>query len=183
MICVDVDLITPCLKDAVTGEMVDTEVIRIRRKSFLRKYNKKNGWYISWEKLAEEHEIYALVVHGTVDIQGLVAIKNDLEMGALVARWMVAAPWNNPMAVGKDRRRYYGVGGHLFAIAAAKSREYGYEGEFTGVAATRKLQEYYKKAFGALSIRSMHPYQIVITAESARQIEEVYTDEWTEEEV
>ncbi len=33
MICVDVDLITPCLKDAVTGEMVDTEVIRIRRKS------------------------------------------------------------------------------------------------------------------------------------------------------
>jgi len=67
MICVDVDLITPCLKDAVTGEMVDTEVIRIRRKSFLRKYNKKNGWYVSWEKLANDHEIYALVIHGTVE--------------------------------------------------------------------------------------------------------------------
>ena len=183
MICVDVDLITPCLKDAVTGEMVDTEVIRIRRKSFLRKFNKKNGWYTSWEELAEEHEIYALVVQGTVDIQGLIAIKNDMEMRALVAQWMVSAPWNNPMMVGEGQKRYYGVGGHLFAIAVAKSREYGYDGEFTGAAATRKLQEYYKMAFGALSVRSMHPYQIVITAESARHIEEAYTYEWTEEEL
>ncbi|MCR5530891.1 MAG: hypothetical protein K6F26_03490 [Lachnospiraceae bacterium] len=183
MICVDVDLITPCLKDAVTGEMVDTEVIRIRRKSFLRKFNKRTGWYASWEELAEEHEIYALVVHGTVDIQGLIAIRNDLEMKALVAQWMVSAPWNNPMMDGEDQKRYYGVGGHLFAIAAAKSREYGYDGEFTGVAASRKLQEYYEKTFGAISYRLMHPYQIIITAESARQIEKVYTYEWTEEEI
>ncbi|MBR7000430.1 MAG: hypothetical protein IKI01_07435 [Lachnospiraceae bacterium] len=105
-----------------------------------------------------------------------------MEMGALVARWMVSGPWNNPMAVGEGKRRYYGVGGHLFAIAAAKSREYGYDGEFTGVAAPRKLMEYYEKTFGAIPIHSIHPYQIVITAESAYHIEEVYTYEWTEEE-
>ena len=55
-------------KDARTGELVQTEVIRIKRKSFLKKYNKKNGWYTNWESLADENEIYALVVEGSVDI-------------------------------------------------------------------------------------------------------------------
>jgi hypothetical protein len=183
MICVDVDLITPCLKDAVTGEMVDTEVIRIRRKSFLRKFNKRTGWYVSWDKLAKDHEIYALVVHGTVDIQGLIAIKNDLEMGTLVARWMVSAPWNNPIVVGEDQKKYYGVGGHLFAIAAAKSREYGYDGEFTGPVVNQRLQEYYAEKFGAIMLHGLYQFQIIITAENARRLEEVYTYEWTDEEV
>lgn len=35
-----IDDLTPCLKDNSTGELVETEVIRIRRKSFLSKYNK-----------------------------------------------------------------------------------------------------------------------------------------------
>lgn len=43
MINVWIDEFTPCLKNTNTGELVQTEVIRIRRKSFLRKYNKKNG--------------------------------------------------------------------------------------------------------------------------------------------
>ena len=43
MINVYIDEFTPCLKDVETGELVDTEVIRIKRPSFLRKYNKRNG--------------------------------------------------------------------------------------------------------------------------------------------
>ena len=35
MINVLIDEFTPCLKDAYTGEIVQTEVIRIKRKSFL----------------------------------------------------------------------------------------------------------------------------------------------------
>ena len=38
-----IDEFTPFLKDGETGELVDTEVIRIKRPSFLRKYNKRNG--------------------------------------------------------------------------------------------------------------------------------------------
>ena len=45
MINVFIDEITLCLSDAKTGELVQTEVIQITRKSFLKKYNKKNGWY------------------------------------------------------------------------------------------------------------------------------------------
>ena len=74
VINVFIDEFTPCLKDAKTGELVETEVVRIRRKSFLRKYNKKNGWFTNWEDLTDENEIYALVVQGSVDVQGLVAI-------------------------------------------------------------------------------------------------------------
>jgi hypothetical protein len=33
-----------------------------------------NGWYTNWAELANENEIYALVVEGSVDIQGLVAV-------------------------------------------------------------------------------------------------------------
>ena len=39
MINVMIDEFTPCLKDARTGELVQTEVIQIKRKSFLKKYN------------------------------------------------------------------------------------------------------------------------------------------------
>lgn len=43
MINVIIDEFTPCLKDSKTGELVQTEVIRIKRKSFLRKYNQKTA--------------------------------------------------------------------------------------------------------------------------------------------
>ena len=42
-----IDVFTPCLKDNITGEVVNTEVIRIRRKSFLGKFNRKSGWYVN----------------------------------------------------------------------------------------------------------------------------------------
>ena len=73
MIHVFIDTITPCLSDAKTGELVQTEVIQITRKSFLKKYNNKNGWYTNWDQLIDDNEVYALVVEGSVDIQGLVS--------------------------------------------------------------------------------------------------------------
>ena len=45
MINIWIDEMTPCLKDAVTGEYIPTEVIRIVRKSFLNKFNRSNSWY------------------------------------------------------------------------------------------------------------------------------------------
>lgn len=77
MITFYLDEITPCLKDVKTGGIVDTEVVRIRRKSFLSKFNKKTGWYVNWGRMPNDVEIYALVLKGTMDIQGLIAIKND----------------------------------------------------------------------------------------------------------
>ena len=47
MITFTIDEITACLKDTQTGDTVETEVIRIRRKSFLSKFNEKTGWYVN----------------------------------------------------------------------------------------------------------------------------------------
>ena len=43
MITFRIDEFTPCLKEVETGEIYDTEVVRLKRKSFLSKFNKKTG--------------------------------------------------------------------------------------------------------------------------------------------
>lgn len=116
---------------------MQTEVIRIKRKSFLRKYNKKNGWYTNWVSLADKNEIYALVVEGAVDIQGLIAVARNKDMKALYISWMCASPENNKQLT--DSVKYFGVGGHLFAIAAPKSISFGYDGYMNGFAADQAL--------------------------------------------
>lgn len=181
MINVYIDEFTPCLKDAKTGELVQTEVIRIKRKSFLKKYNKRNGWYVNWESLADENEIYALVVEGSVDIQGLVAIAKDIDMQAIYITWMCTNPVNNKLI--NSEVKYLGVGGHLFAIAAQKSVEYGFDGYMYGFAADRELLEHYIKAFNCEFIGVLHPFQFAIDTENAARIREVYDYEWTDEEI
>ena len=181
MINVWIDEFTPCLKDAKTGELVQTEVIQIKRKTFLKKYNKKNGWYVNWADLLNEAEIYALVVEGSVDIQGLVAIAPNADMGAIYIDWMCASPDNNKQLT--DNVRYMGVGGHLFAIAAKKSVDYGYDGLIYGFAANKALLDHYMKAFNGEYIGMLHPYQFAIDEVNSRKIMEVYDYEWTDEQI
>ena len=115
MLNVWVDEFTPCLKDNYTGALIETEVMRIKNKSFLSKFNKKNGWYVNWGNLVNEHEIYALVTKGNTDIQGLVALQKSDDLQAVYVAWMCVSPYNNPQIA--HPVRYAGVGGHLFAIA------------------------------------------------------------------
>lgn len=178
MINVWIDELTPCLKDATTGEMISTEVLRVVRKSFLEKYNEKTGWYVDWASLLDTDEIYALVVKGTVDIQGLVAIERDDDSRAIYVSWMVAAPQNNKMLT--ENIKNLGVGGHLFAIAADKSVEYGYDGFLYGFAANKELLEHYMESFKADFIGMRHPYQFMIDDIGAKEIREVYDYEWTD---
>lgn len=181
MINVTIDEFTPCLKDARTGELVQTEVIRIRRKTFLKKYNKKNGWYTNWDKLADENEIYALVVEGSVDIQGLVAIARNDDMRAVYISWMCTSPENNKLIT--DNVKYLGVGGHLFAIAAKRSNDFGYDGYMYGYAANAELLRHYVDVFQGEVIGVLHPYQFAIDEDGAKMIMEAYDYEWTDEEI
>ena len=68
MIFVNIDGFFPCLKDEKTGELVETEVVRCVRKTFLKKYNERNNWFVNWDELLDEYEVYALVIKGTSDI-------------------------------------------------------------------------------------------------------------------
>lgn len=183
MINVWIDQFTPCLVDSDTGDIVPTEVIRLRRKSFLRKYSKKNGWYVDWTDLLDDNEIYALVVEGTVDIQGLVALKPVKDFGAVLVSWMVSAPHNNKQLLEDEKPKYLGVGGHLFAVAAQMSVEYGYDGVITGNAANKELVKHYCDVFDADFLGILHPYQIMIGEEASARIMEVYDYEWTDDEL
>ncbi len=135
MITVWIDEFTPCLKDALTGDIIETEVVQVTRKSYLAKYNQQTQWYINWASLLDENEVYALVIKGTTDIQGLIALQNNEDMRAVYITWMCVAPQHNKQIVLESK--YLGVGGHLFAIAVDKSIEYGFDGVITGFAANK----------------------------------------------
>ena len=183
MITVDIDELTPCLRDVKTGDIVETEVLKIGRKSFLSKFNAKTGWYTNWGLLAKENEIYALVIKGTVDIQGLVAIDPRKNRDALYVSWMVAAPHNNQDICGKDNQKYFGTGGHLFAVAIMKSVEYGCGGAIFGFACDENKLKHYKKWFNAEHIGILHEYHFLIADKAAVKVVEDYNYEWSDDEL
>lgn len=160
---------------------METEVIRMVRPSLLRKYNKSNGWYENWGELVKRYSVYALVLKGTVNVQGLIALRLDEETKATYVAWMVA----NPRSAGNitENKQYTGIGGHLFAIAADKSLEFGTGGEFYGFAMDRRLLEHYVDRFGAIPIGVLHQFHFIIDGEHARAIREEYTYEWTDEQL
>lgn len=180
MITFRIDEFTPCLTDASTGEIYDTEVIQIKRKSFLSKFNQKTGWYINWGKFSDETTVYALVLKGTMDIQGMVALELDEDSRAVYLSWGCVAPQNNIWKYGK--KRFCGVGGHLIAIASEISVKHGYEGYIVSEAMNRQLLEYYISEFGAIRLPGIdHPYRFMLSDAATQKIREVYNYEWTED--
>lgn len=179
MIAITIDEYTPCLKNTKTGEIIETEVIRLRRKSFLAKYNKRTGWYVNWSKFSPEAEIYALVIKGTVDIQGLIALEDAPQSKAVHILWAVAAPQNNVYRYGK--KLYAGVGGHLFAIAGNRSVKLGYGGLVYGEAMDQEIMDYYIENYGAEFFPfgiPKHPFRIIIDSDAMKRITEEYTYEY-----
>ncbi len=180
MITFKVDEVIPCLKDTETGEIFDTEVIRIRRRSFLSKFNRNTGWYINWSKFSEGTEIYALVLKGTIDIQGLIAISYDDEAKAVYAQWGCVSPHNNIWQYGK--KKYSGVGGHLIAIASDLSVRHGYDGFIYAEAMDKELYDYYCREFNAMPLPPINnPYRFMLSDVSTARIREVYNYEWTDD--
>jgi hypothetical protein len=175
LLTVWIDKITPCLIDTETGEEAETVAFRIDRRQ-LKGYNKKTGWYVNWAAMPDECEIYALALKKNQEIQGLIAVVNDSDIGLLYLHWACTAPHNNKQL--NRKKRYEGVGGHLFAIAAEKSEEWGYEGNMHGFAASEELELHYIDTLGAKHVGRLHPYQIHIDEEGAKRIRETYKYEW-----
>lgn len=178
--CIDIwiDGIVSCLRDTETGEEKDTVVFKIESRKCLKKFQKVNGWHINWDKIPETVEVYALALKGSDEIQGLVGIRNDKSSNAAYMHWACAAPQNNSYEYGK--KKYTGVGGHLFAIAAYKSKQWGYEGAVHGFAANKELLSHYIEVFHAEYLGMLHQYQFFIDEIQAKALLEVYHYEWNE---
>lgn len=184
MIPFTIDEVTPCLKNCVTGDIVETEVVRLKRKSFLSKFNSKTGWYVNWGNFPNTVEIYALVLKGTMDIQGLVAIENQPDAGAVHIHWACVSPENNVWEYGK--KKYSGIGGHLFAIAGNKSVEYGHNGYVYAEAMDEEILCHYQTQYSAELFPfgyPSHPYRFIIDESAMREIMEEYEYEDSNEEI
>lgn len=179
MITFIIDELTECLQDSVTGEKLETEVIELKRKSLLSRFNSKNGWYVNWGTFPEGVRVFALVLKGTFDIQGLIAIEPDYDAKAVHIVWACTAPQNNKWRYGFQK--YIGVGGHLFAIAAELSEKYGFEGYLYGEAMDEDIMRYYIEKFEAIELPREHPFSIGFTGNATMRIREAYNYVWTED--
>lgn len=57
----------------------NTVVFKIESRAYLKKFTKKAGWHINWAQIPKDVEVYALALHDTNEIQGLVGVKNDIK--------------------------------------------------------------------------------------------------------
>ena len=103
----------------MTGDIKETVVFKIESRTYLKKFQKANGWHINWNEIPKNVEVYALALKDDNTIQGLVGVRNDKDSHAAYLHWACTAPQNNKHEFGSQK--YVGVGGHLFAIAADKS--------------------------------------------------------------
>lgn len=112
----------------------------------------------------------------------MIAIEPDDDAKAVHILWACVSPENNIWANG--RKRYSGVGGHLFAIAGNKSVEYGFGGYIYGEAMDREIMDYYVKEMGAKQFPfgvPPHPYRIIIEEEQMKKIMEAYEYEYADD--
>ena len=180
MIAFMIDELTPCLIDTLTEEKVQTEVVELKRKSFLSRFNSRNGWYVNWGKFGPGVRVFALVILGTMDIQGLIALEPVPDYKAVHIVWACTEPQNNIWENGEQK--YKGVGGHLFAIASEISIMSGFDGTVYGEAMDEVILQYYVEKFGANRLpKTIHPYAMAINSAAAKIIREVYDYDWSDE--
>jgi len=177
---IEIDKITPCLEDEF-GKSLDTVIYKVEDARILKGFTKKSGWYANWSKLYKEYDIFALVLKDNpLVIQGLVALQNVKEAQVVLLNWAVAAPHNNLQLCNK--KKYYGVGGHLFAIALHESIKNEYGGVVIGHPSSKKLYEHYQselhaKPFNGGFFGKNYQYTIVLEGEDARYVYEKYNFE------
>lgn len=173
IIDIEIDEFVPCLKDAKTGEILETEISRIKR-SELKKYTERNGWSADWYRVPKDEEVYGVFLKGDTEPQGLISLRN--EKGGTYIALAATAPHNNKQIVG-DNIKYIGVGGHLFALAVEESVKNGGYGTIYGYAVNQKVLKHYQDKFGATHIPIVHEFQFLIEGEESKKLLKKYNYE------
>lgn len=162
-----IDKFTPCLENTKTGKIEKT-MYKLAKKEELKKLQ---GWNFDWtDSSLDNSEIYKLTLKNDDVIQGLVAFSNFKRDRAIYIDIVESAPHN----MGSNKK-YNGVGGHLYAIAAQKSVEKGYGGFLFMDAKNAELVKHYSDTLGAVLIGRPHPYRMIIDEEAASKLLEIYT--------
>lgn len=164
---IKIDKFTPCLENAVTGEILPTYFELVENSDL----KKSGNWKFNWnDSSLKDCLIYKLLVNDSSEIQGLVALEKFIKDKAIYVKIAESAPHN----IGKNKK-YNGVGGHLFAIAAQQSMELGYDGFLFMDAKNLDLVKHYQLALGAVFLGMPHPYRMFIDEVAAKKLLTTYS--------
>jgi hypothetical protein len=160
----EVDKLTNSIENTLTGENVETEIIRLGPQDAA--ILKKLQWLFDWDKEFRKpsREIYALISKGNHAMwHGLVSATNEPDH--IFMHLIESAPFN----MGRDKL-FAGVMGNLVAFLCMNSFEKGYMGAVAFEAKTR-LIEHYKKELGA---QLYTPTRMFIDTREARKLVRQY---------
>ncbi|MCI6179197.1 MAG: hypothetical protein MR662_01705 [Treponema porcinum] len=152
---IEIDGLTNCLINRATNEECDTQY-RLISKTITKADAEKlkaEGWLFDWSiPHSNGYEIYELLIKGSEERQGLIALKHIRDQLYTHVDVVESAPQNR----GKTGK-YQGVGAHLFAIACKLSWDVGNEG-FVQFKAKTDLVEHYRETLNAKTIDVQNMY-------------------------
>ncbi len=129
MIDIEIDALTNSIKDRLTGEEFETDIIEA---SFNDIQNLQD-WNFDWQKEFNKFKVYKLILRQEpTTIQGLISFQ--LRKGYVYASLMESASYKN--------RQYIGIGGNLIAFASKVSFETNNEGYVNFIAKTALIEHY-----------------------------------------
>ncbi|MEO6582723.1 MAG: hypothetical protein ABIO05_00270 [Ferruginibacter sp.] len=141
----DIDILTNSIRNTVSGDSFQTEVLRLT-KADLKQITKKKGWNFNWkfELNNNAREVYKLTIVNNPDIvQGLISF--TINTDHIYMDLLENAPFN----LGRSKL-YEGVAGNLVAYVCKISFQYGFNGYVSFTAKTR-LIEHYQKTLNAIT--------------------------------
>ena len=163
---IEIDKLTPCLERASDHVIVDTTYSLVSKEEL----KSLKHWQFKWNaKTLSDCEIYKLTIQNDERIQGLIAIQDGPGSYSIYVKIAECAPHN----FGKIKE-YFGVGGHLFAIAVQRSYELGYGGFVYMDAKNTTLVNHYAKTLGAMLLGHPHPYRMIIDECAAQKLIQTY---------
>ncbi len=146
-----IDKLTNSIENTSTGEVFDTEIVRMTPK--LVKEIKKTDWNFDWSKEIKDKskEVYKLTtVNNPTIIQGLVSIEDKQDH--IFMHLIESAKFNK----NKDKV-YLGVPGNLVAYACKVSVDKGYQG-FLAFDAKTALIKHYQESLYATHFRGLRMF-------------------------
>jgi hypothetical protein len=146
-----IDKLTNSIENALTGEVFDTEVIKLTDE--YKKQIKKADWQFDWLKEIKDttKEVYKLTtINNPTIIQGLVSVEDKQDH--LFMHLIESAKFNK----GKEKV-YLGVSGNLVAFVCKLSMNKGYEG-FLAFDAKTSLIKHYEQSLYATHFKGLRMF-------------------------
>ena len=147
----EIDKLTNSVENATTGEVFDTEIVRLSSKD--SKQIKKSEWQFDWhDELKDSSKLVfkLTTVNNPTIIQGLLSIEDKQDH--IFMHLVESANFNKGSG-----KVYLGVPGNLVAYACKVSSDKGYEG-YVAFDAKSALVKHYQQSLNATHFRGQRMY-------------------------